>query len=254
MKKITNSPFFSLIIRDLKVRYVGSYLGIMWAFIQPAVTLFILWIVFSVGFKARPGSGVGFMEWLIPGYLAWQYIAESVSGATISIVENNYLVKKIKFDVEKLPLVKIMSALIVHIILVLVMLVVEGERTPLWWQLQIVYYMLAASCLSFGLGLFTSAVTTFARDLAHFVSLLLQLGFWGTPIFWNEDMMPTEYKWIVRMNPASYIVEGYRQSILGGEWFWERPETLSFWLVSSAIFFIGLRVFTRMRPHFADVL
>lgn len=253
MKRIIDTPFCALVLRDLKIRYVGSYIGITWAFIQPGVTLFILWVVFSLGFKVEPRVGVGFMEWLIPGYLAWQYFSEAVSGGTISILESSYLVKKMAFEVERLPAVKIMSAMVVHIIFVVAMMIVE-DRTPVLNRLQVVYYVLGLSCLAYGVAMITSALSVFTRDVVQIVGMMLQLGFWGTPIFWEVGMLPAEYRWLVELNPVEYIVEGYRQSVLGGSLIWERPETVYYWLVTVLIIYIGRRIFRRLRPHFADVI
>ena len=253
MKKKIDSPFFSLIRRLFIERYIGSYIGIMWAFIQPGVTLMILWVVFSLGFKVEPRVGVGFMEWLIPGYLAWQYFSECVSGGTSAIIENSYLVKKMAFEVERLPVVKLAAAMVVHIVFVVVVLVIENG-TPLVNRLQVVYYMVGVSCLAYGVVQITSALSVYTRDVVQIVGMSLQLGFWGTPIFWEEGMLPVEYRWVVTLNPMSYIVEGYRQSMLGGAWFWERPETMYYWVVTLVLMWIGRRVFRRLRPHFADVL
>ena len=201
----------------------------------------------------EPRVGVGFMEWLIPGYLAWQYFSECVSGGTSAIIENSYLVKKMAFEVERLPVVKLAAAMVVHIVFVVVVLVIENG-TPLVNRLQVVYYMLGLSCLAYGVVLITSALSVYTRDVVQIVGMSLQLGFWGTPIFWEEGMLPVEYRWVVTLNPMSYIVEGYRQSMLGGAWFWERPETVYYWVVTIVVMWIGRRVFRRLRPHFADVL
>lgn len=252
MKSFLSAPFCLLIARDFNLRFIASYLGIMWAFIQPAVTLVIFYVVFSVGFKVRPQGGVGFMEWLVPGYLAWQYYAEVVSSGTQSIIEASYLVKKIKFEVEKLPVVKLMSGLIVHIFFVVVMLVwIEG---PLAYRVQLIYYMIAMMSLAYGVIMLTSSLAVFTRDIQHVVTMCLQLGFWGTPVFWSEEMMPAGYRWIIELNPLWYIVEGYRQSVLGLGWFWERPETLYYWVVTLIIIWIGRVVFRKLRGQFADVI
>ena len=161
--------------------------------------------------------------------------------------------KKIAFRVERLPAVKIMSAMAVHIILVAIVLIVE-DGAPVLKRLQVVYYMIGMSSLAYGIVLITSALSVFTRDVVQIVGMSLQLGFWVTPIFWEEGMLPTEYRWIVELNPLSYIVEGYRQSMIGGMWFWERPETVTYWLETLIIIWIGRCVFRRMRPHFADVI
>lgn len=255
MKKIMNSPFFALISRDLSVRYLGSYMGILWAFVQPVVTLVIFYVVFSMGFKVEPVQEVPFMVWLIPGYIGWQYFGESVSGGAIAIVESSYLVKKIAFKVERLPVVKMMSALVVHLFFVVIMMVYIARELGLGLRnMQLVYYMVAMMSLVYGISLVTSALSVYVRDVVQVVGMALQLGFWGTPIFWSKGMLPAEYQWLVEVNPMAYIVEGYRQSMIGGEWFWERPETVYYWVLTVTVIMIGRRVFRRMRPGFADVL
>ena len=251
-----NSPFFSLILRDLKVRYVGSYMGIMWAFVQPLVTVMVFWVVFSMGFKVRPTSGVGFMEWLIPGYIAWQYFSEAVSGGTNSIVESSYLVKKVVFRVEELPVVKMMSGMIIHAFFIVVMMMIYAARGVELGvrNMEMVYYVIAMMSLVYGLVMLSSALSVFTRDVVQIVGMILQLGFWGTPIFWEEEMMPAEYRWMIELNPMSYIVAGYRASMIGGLHFWERPETVTYWVETLIMIWIGRSVFRRMRPHFADVI
>ena len=101
--------------RDFRQRYLGSYLGILWAFIQPAITVLIFWFVFQVGFKAMPVENFPFILWLVCGMFPWFFISESILSATNSVIESSFLVKKIVFRVELLPIVKIMSALVVHI-------------------------------------------------------------------------------------------------------------------------------------------
>lgn len=243
--------------RDFRQRYLGSYLGILWAFIQPAVTVLILWFVFQVGFKAMPVENFPFILWLVCGMFPWFFISDSILSATGSIIESSYLVKKIVFRVELLPIVKIMSALVVHVFFVAVlfgMFAAYGYSLSIY-NLQIVYYFFAMICLSLGIAWLTSSLTVFLRDVGQFVGMLLQFGFWGTPIFWSLQMIPEEFQTLLKLNPAYYLVEGYRQSFIYHEWFWEHSAlTPYFWLVTLAIMFVGAMCFKRLRPHFADVL
>jgi teichoic acid transport system permease protein len=101
----------------------------------------------------------------------------------------------------------------------------------------------------------TVSLTPFFRDLTQMVSIALQFGMWMTPIMWDDSRLPEQYRWIVFINPMTYIVEGYRDAIIRGRWFWEKPmETIYFWVFVSVLFLVGGRLFTRLRPHFADVL
>ena len=242
-----------LALRDLKMRFVSSYLGVMWVLVQPVITIIIMWFVFSVGLKVRPVSEVPFILWLIPGYLAWQYFSEGISGGAHSIIESSYLVKKIVFRVELLPLVKIMSGLMIHVAFMVAMVLIYSARGYGLHVLQVGYYMISVTTLIIGLSYITSSLTVFIRDIGQVVGVLLQIGFWGTPIFWEEGMIPSRYRWLVALNPMSYIVEGYRQSLLSGAW----PPlgaSVRYWLVTLLIMIVGIKLFRALRPHFADVL
>ena len=105
---------WNLTKKDLKQRYLGSYLGILWAFIQPTITVFIFWFVFQVGFKSMPVDNFPFILWLVCGMFPWFFFSEAWSSATNSIVANSFLVKKVVFRVSLLPIIQIMSALLVN--------------------------------------------------------------------------------------------------------------------------------------------
>ena len=243
--------------RDFRQRYLGSYLGILWAFIQPAITVLIFWFVFQVGFKSMPVDNFPFILWLVCGMFPWFFFSESVQSAATSILESAFLVKKIVFRVEILPIVKIASALIVHIFFVAVlfaMFAVYGYSASIY-NLQIVYYFFAMTCLALGISWLTSSLTVFLRDVGQFVSMVMQFGFWATPIFWSLKIVPAEYVEILKLNPAYYFVEGYRQSFIYHEWFWEHLYlTAYYWAVTLLVMFIGALCFKKLRPHFADVL
>lgn len=243
--------------RDFRQRYLGSYLGILWAFIQPTVTVLILWFVFQVGFKAVPVADCPFVLWLICGMFPWFFISESVLSATGSVVESAFLVKQIVFRVELLPIVKIMSALVVHaffVAVLILMFALYGFSVSVY-NFQIVYYIFAMTCLALGVSWLTSSLTVFLRDIGQFVAMVMQFGFWATPIFWDLHMIPERFRFFLKLNPAYYLVEGYRQSFIYHEWFWQHYNlTLYFWGLTAAVMFVGAMCFKRLRPHFADVL
>ena len=243
--------------RDFKQRYLGSYLGILWAFIQPAITVLIFWFVFQVGFKAMPVDNFPFILWLVCGMFPWFFFSDSIQSAANSILESSFLVKKIVFRVELLPIVKIASALVVHIffvILLFAMFAIYGYSFSIY-NLQIIYYFFAMMCLALGISWLTSALTVFLRDVGQFVSMIMQFAFWATPIFWSLKIVPEEYTTILRMNPIYYFIEGYRQSFIYHEWFWQHYKlTAYYWAVTLIIMFVGALCFKKLRPHFADVL
>ncbi len=243
--------------KDFQARYLGSYLGIIWAFIQPTVTILIFWFVFQVGFKAAPVENFPFILWLIAGIIPWFFFFESISSGTNSIVDNSYLVKKVVFRVSVLPIIKILSALFIHLFFVAFMFImfsIYGYK-PSIYNLQIIYYLFATIVLALGLSWITSSLIIFLRDIGQVVGMLLQFGFWLTPIFWSFKMIPEAYHFIFKLNPVYYIVEGYRNSLIHNIWFWEYPNLgLYFWSETIVIFIIGALLFRRLRPHFADVI
>jgi len=246
-----------LTINDFRTKYLGSYLGIMWAFIQPSITILIFWFVFEVGFKSKPMDNCPFILWLMAGIIPWFLFSEGVMNATNSILDNSYLVKKVSFRVSVLPIIKILSALIIHVFFLgvtFLMFFILGYR-PNVYSIQLIYYLFCLSVLVIGISWATSSLAVYFRDTNQIVSVFLQFGFWLTPVFWSFDILPVKYYFIVRLNPVYYIVQGYRESLIYHEWFWNSPNiTLYFWVETLALFFIGAILFKNLKPYFADEL
>lgn len=243
--------------RDFKNKSLGSFLGIVWSFIQPTVFILVIWYVFEMGFKSRPMGDFPFILWLSSAMILWLFFSESFSSATNSILEYSYLVKKVKFRVSMLPIVKILSALIVHLFFVIflfVMFFIYGI-IPGVYAFQLVYYLLATLVLLLGLSWITSSINLFFKDISQIVQIILQIGFWFTPIFWSLKMIPEKYQFIFLLNPLYYLTTGYRDAMINKIWFWEHPGlTIYFWGFTLIVFAIGSILFRKLRPHFADVL
>lgn len=246
---------------DFRKRFVGSYFGIVWMFVQPIVTVMIYFFIFQLGFKSVPPvPGVPYVLWLVPGIVPWFFYSEALNALTNCLQEYHYLVKKVVFQVEILPVIKLISCLIVHGFFVIIMIVMAlcYGRMPMATWIQIIYYSFAASVLALGIGYFTSAVNVFFKDMAQIVNICIQFGMWLVPIMYHESMFADEAPWVLpllKLNPFYYIVVGYRDSMLTGNWFWERPTlTLYYWGFTLVVFLAGLKIFKKLRPHFSDVL
>jgi lipopolysaccharide transport system permease protein/teichoic acid transport system permease protein len=247
----------SLTKNDLKQKYQGNFLGVAWALIQPTATIIIFWFVFQVGFKSKPVDDFPFILWLVAGMFPWFYFAEGLSNGTNSIIANSFLVKKVVFRVSLLPIVSLLSALGIHIFFIFFMFAMfmyYGYMPEIYW-LQLIYYVFALSVFLLGLSWITSSVVVFFKDMGQLVAIIIQFGFWLTPIFWNIKIIPEKYHWLIELNPIVYIIEGYRNSMIYHKWFWEDMHmTIYFWIVTIIIFIIGGLTFKKLRPHFADVL
>ena len=242
---------------ELKARYLGSYFGLVWALVHPLAVIAVFWFVFEVGFKVAAVSEVPFILWFMAGFIPWFFFSESLSLMLNVVPENSFLVKKVHFNVTWLPLVRLLSSLPVNaflFLLLLAMYALYGRAPSLQW-LQLLYYLAGLGVLLTGLGYFVAAAVVFFKDTVQIVQIVLQFGFWLTPIFWSPQMVPETYHWLIGLNPMYYIVDGFRESLTGGAWFWERPLlSLYFWGITLAIFAGGVRLFRRLKPHFADVL
>lgn len=246
--------------KDFKSRYAASYLGIIWAFVQPIVTVTIYILVFQLGFKAQPVRNVPYALWLVVGIVPWLFFQEALLSATNSLIEFSYLVKKVVFKISVLPMVKIISALYVHIFFVGVAIILYFAfgNTPHIYMIQVIYYTFAAVVLVLGFSYITASMVVFFRDLGQIVSILLQFGMWLTPIMWNIDdlewMTPVIQRFL-KFNPMYYITSGYRDAFLNKVWFWEKQTwTIYFWAATIVIWLLGTMTFKRLEKHFADVL
>lgn len=244
-------------IDDFKNKFSGSFLGSIWAFIQPLITILIYYFVFQIGFRSVPVEGYPFILWLISGLTSWFFFSDAIINATTSMVEYSYLVKKVLFNINILPLAKICSVFIVQVFLLIlnvVIFAVFGFKPDIY-MFQIIYYVFYMVILVAGISYLTAALYVFFKDLVQIVSILLQVVFWTTPFVWSLSQMPVEVQHVIKYMPVYYIVSGYRDCFINKVWFWENTQwMIYYWLIAVLIFVLGINVFKRLKPHFADVL
>lgn len=249
----------SLAKNDFRTKYAGSYLGIIWAFVQPVITVLVYWFVFENGLHSGRMLDVPFVLWLLAGMVPWFFFSDALNGGTNALVEYQYLVKKVVFQIDILPVVKVLSAFYVHLFFVGFMLILYAcyGYFPDLYALQIGYYSFCTAVFVLGACYLTSAAVAFFRDLTQVINIILQVGIWLTPIMWDMDAMglPEGMRFLFKLNPMYYIVEGYRGALIHKAWFWESPQlTLYFWAVTAFLFCAGAVFFHRLKVHFADVL
>lgn len=246
-----------LSVNDFKTKYAGSYFGVIWAFIQPVVTVVVYWFVFQIAFKTDVINGYPFVLWLILGLVPWFFYSEAIIGGSNSLHEYNYLVKKVVFPISVLPIIKVISALFIHLFFIsftIILFIAYGYRPDLY-IIQLIYYSFCILILVLGLSYLNASIVVFFKDMSQLINILLQIGMWMTPIVWNKELIPKNLEWLFKLNPMYYIVDGYRNTFINKCWFWEDVNsTLYFWLVTMCIFGLGAVIFKRLKVHFADVL
>lgn len=266
IKEIWNNRklIFKLAKNDFKTRYAGSYLGIVWAFVQPIITIIVYWFVFEYGLSAgaqlsRNGIEIPFVLWLSAGLVPWFFFSEALSSATNALIEYNYLVKKVVFKIEVLPVVKVLSSSFVHVFFVLFVLILYScyGYFPDVYTVQVFYYSFCMFMMVLAISYTTCAVVVFFRDLSHIIGIFLQVGVWATPIMWNFSIIHNPVlEFIFKLNPMFYIVQGYREALIEKTWFGQSAlgQTAYFWILTIVLFAFGKMMFNRLKPHFADVL
>lgn len=243
---------------SFRKQYLGSYLGIFWVFIQPLAFISVIWFVFEKGLRVGPSvADIPFFLWLICGIVPWFFFLNALTSATDAIINNAHYVKKMAIPNSMLPLVNISCSLLIHLCLLpilLTALLLYGYRPNLYW-LQIPLILCLSGLLLLGLGWLTSSLRVFIKDIGNLVSLLLQIGFWATPIFWSPTILPEWARQLLLLNPAYFLVNGFRQALLLEQWIWETPDLLIIFVTQCCFFLAcGGLVFKKLKTHFGDVL
>ena len=211
---------------DFKTKYAGSVLGALWAFLQPMVTIVLYWFVFQLGFKSQPVDNFPFILWLMAGLVPWFFLSEAVVNATASLADYSYLVKKILFHINILPLAKIISVLFAYMLI-----------------------------LAAGISYITATLYVFFKDVLQIVSIVTQIIFWLTPIVWTVESMPAAVTRVLVFNPVYYVITGFRNALVYRQWGGQGlGMTIYYWCFAAVLLWAGLKLFNKCKDHFADVL
>lgn len=248
---------WQLALYDLRSRYGGTVVGSAWAILNPAILIVVIWVVFVYGLRIASESGPSYFLVLLCGFIPWMAFSEALTAGASSVLNHSYLVRKIAFPLEILPLVNIVSAFIVHgfLVVLLIAILTASGFYPTVHFLQVIYFSLAMMALAAGPAWAFAALNVLNRDVGQALGAIMTIWFWSTPIVWPASNLPAPWLRIVELNPIFYVVEGYRNAFLYGRpplalW----PLDLYFWGVTGMLFVLGAVVFRRLRPHFADVL
>ncbi|MBI5664358.1 MAG: ABC transporter permease, partial [Nitrospirae bacterium] len=187
----------------------------------------------------------------------WNYFCAAFASYVYTFRSYSYLLRKSDFNMSILPIVSILSSLFVHFIFIAILLLLFFiSRLPfsIFW-FQSIYYLFAVSILVLGLAWITASISLFIKDIKNIVSIVLQLGFWISPIFWDLKSYPANYSFLLKLNPLTYILEGYRKSFLYNEPFWvDLSGAIYFWTFTIIILGVGMITYKKLRPHFGDMI
>ncbi len=246
--------------REIRARYKGSLLGVLWSIIQPLFMLLIYYLVFGFVFKARWGDAVVFKQSvyalaLFCGLTIHGVFAEVLSRSPSVITGQLSYVKRVVFPLELLPVVLVCSAMwqFAFTIIVLLLGIVLLDSGLGLWALFGVVIVIPLFILLVGLSWCFSALGVFLRDINHLMGMVITLLLFLSPVFYTLEMIPQPYRLLMYLNPLTPFIEMFRNAVL----FNQAPSLLLLvlsYLLSILVCLAGYRFFQRLRPSFADAL
>jgi lipopolysaccharide transport system permease protein len=248
----------NMVVRDLRARYIGSFMGFFWSVINPIVLLtsysFVFMVIFRQGAPQDSGT-TSFPLFLFCSILPWLFFQDTLQRSSTVIIDNANLITKTIFPTEILPLTILLAGLVNHVIgfaILLVIIIYVLGKVSIFILLVPVYFLLLM-LFTLGLAWFISSLNVFVRDTSQILSVILTFWFWLTPIFYMGNRMPKEYSFLVRWNPLAYFVTGYRDCLLR----MKMPDlqALSWLAVTTLVVFVAGGLFFRhIKREFVDVL
>jgi ABC-type polysaccharide/polyol phosphate export permease len=249
---------YQLVRRDFQQRFVGSAAGWLWGVIHPLVLLLSWTFVFQVCLKVPLPKGdltENYTLFLFCGFLPWLLFQETVLRSASSLLDHSNLITKTVFPAEVVPVSVFLSSLIHHVIALALAMgavaIVLRRVSPMVVFLPV--YMFLVGMLAVGLGWIVSSLHVYLRDTAQVITVVMTLWFWMTPIFVSEAQVPERFRFLIRLNPLSFVVRAYRERLLSTAW----PNLHELAIVTAyavTFFVVGGLFFRQLKRGFADVL
>jgi hypothetical protein len=240
--------------KDIGGKYKNSFLGVLWSFINPLLQILVYALIFPLVMK-NGGSYKDYTVFMVCGLIPWAYFTTVINRASFIMIENGNILKKVYFPRSILPLSLVTSETInflVSCIIILAFIVIKGfgiSKFILFFPLV----LLIQYVLLLGVALIFSAVTVYMRDIQHFIGVVLQLLFYATPIVYSIDTIPEGFRWILKWNPMTYIIEGYR-AIFYNQTMPDLKALGILGIISIVILIVGYLLFSKLQKRFAEEL
>lgn len=238
--------------KDIRGKYKNSFLGVIWSFLNPLLQIAVYAIIFPIILKNNEPNYVIF---LCTGLIPWTFFSTAVNRSSSVMVDNGNIIKKVFFPREILPISLVTSEAVNFVISTIIILgfVIFGG---LGITKYIIFYpiiLIAQYLIVLALSFILSSITVYLRDIQHFVGIILQLLFYATPIVYNSKSIPKDFEWILKYNPMTYIINGYRDIFYNQV----APDIRAITIViaiMSVLTIIGYLIFNKLQKGFAEEL
>ncbi|MGI6735753.1 MAG: ABC transporter permease [Anaerovoracaceae bacterium] len=244
---------------DLKKTFSGAALGWSWALIKPGVTIFVYWFAFSSGLRHHAGiEGFPFFLWMMAGIIPWFYIREMLNKGTNAMRRYKHLITKMKFPVSTIPTFISLAEMMVHLFLLAITLVlfICWGYTPNRYWIQLPLYLFLMFLFCTGWALFGSVLAAMSQDFLNLVRSFTMALFWLSCIMFPiTNIRSQTIVRVMKCNPVTFTVEGYRNCLVHGTWFFEDLSWLAVYLIELVIIWVlAVWTFHRMKREMPDVL
>ncbi len=243
----------SLVRRDLRGRYKGSFLGFLWTFINPLLQLLVYTAVFSLILRTNIER---YYLYLFVGLIPWIFFSSSLTGGAASVVAQKDLIKKIYFPRQVIPISYVTSCFInmlLSFIAVFAVMIVSGAGIYFPGLVCLPVIMAAEYLLALGAALLTSAVTVYFRDLEHILGIFSMAWMYMTPIMYDRSIVPQRLMPVFRLNPMTHVIECYR-AVLYYKCMPDMKGLLSAAGLGIVFLVAGHFVFLKLQKRFAEEL
>lgn len=243
---------------DFKNRFANTSLGAIWGFLQPFIFMLTYVIVFQYILKVGSVGNYPYVSWYLPAMSMWMTLNDSIISASNSIRAYSYLVKKVIFPVDTIPVISIIASSFVSLFLFVIAIVVSSIFGYVPNFLILLYALFAAYCFIIALTRFTSAVVTVLPDFSQLLNIVMQLFFWFTPIVWDMQRVAAHPMLgrAIQCIPFTYLVSAARQAFIHENIITKGHGiyTIIFWCITLVLFVWGNHVFKKTKKDFSDVL
>ncbi len=240
--------------KDIGGKYKHSFLGVLWSFINPLLQIAVYAIIFPLLMRGS-SAYKDYTVFMVCGLIPWAYFSTCLNRSSFTIIENGNILKKVYFPREILPLSLVTSETVnflISCLIILAFILVKGIGLS-WYVLYFPVVLLIQFLMQLAIALVFSSVTVYFRDLQHFIGVVLQLFFYATPIVYSVETIPENFRWILKFNPMTYIIGGYRDIFYDQK----TPDLKALGIlciVSIVGLVIGYVVFNKLQKKFAEEL
>jgi lipopolysaccharide transport system permease protein len=245
--------FYFLVLRDIKVRYKQTALGVAWAVLQPLLTMVVFTAIFG-RLAGVPSDGEPYPIFVFAGLLPWNFFNQAVTNSSNSLVGNATLITKVYFPRLVIPAAAVGAGLVdfaIAAVILFVMALYYGVSLG-FALVMMVPLALMITLFATGVGMWMSALNVKYRDIRYALPFVLQIWMYVTPIIYPVTFIPTRWRWLIALNPLSGIIEGFRSAIFGRAFNWNAITVSA--VVTLAILICAAYAFRQMEREFADII